>query len=94
MSKPPRDHTSFGSNTYFITASTWGKRHLLQSDRMARLFIKTISDYRSQKKFLLHEFVVMPDHFHVLLAPIDIPLNVLCNSSRVGFHIVRKRNLY
>jgi putative transposase len=24
-------------------------------------------DYRKQKKFRLHEFVVMPDHFHLLL---------------------------
>jgi putative transposase len=26
-------------------------------------------DYRGQGKFLLHEFVVMPDHVHVLLTP-------------------------
>jgi putative transposase len=26
-----------------------------------------LCDYRAQRKFLLHEFVVMPDHFHVLL---------------------------
>lgn len=74
MAKPPRDQTSFGSHTYFVTATTSGKRYLLQTERMARLFIKTIFDYRNQKKLLLHEFVVMPNHFHILLTPIRIPL--------------------
>jgi putative transposase len=32
-------------------------------------------DYRAQGKFRLHEFVVMPDHFHVLLT-VDANLTV------------------
>jgi REP-associated tyrosine transposase len=40
---------------------------LLQSDRSARLFVKVLYEYRSQGKYRLHEFVVMPDHFHLLL---------------------------
>lgn len=67
MTIPHRGET--GSGTYFITAPTSGKRPLLQSDRMARLFIETLLDYRGQGKFELHEFVVMPDHFHVLITP-------------------------
>jgi putative transposase len=56
-----------GARTFFVTSSIWGKRHLLQSDRSAGLFIKVLYDYRAQGKFRLHEFVVMPDHFHLLL---------------------------
>ncbi len=56
-----------GERTFFVTASTWGKRNLLQSSRTAELFIRTLYEYREQGKYLLHEFVVMPDHFHVLL---------------------------
>jgi hypothetical protein len=44
-----------------------GKQKLLQSDRAAELFLRVLYDYRAQNKFRLHEFVVMPDHFHVLL---------------------------
>jgi len=29
--------------------------------------VRVLYDYREQGKFRLHEFVVMPDHFHVLL---------------------------
>src|SRR5881397_1054917 len=63
MSKPPSDRTSFGSDTYFVTASTWGRRSLFRTERMARLFIDTLYHYRGEHKFLIHEFVVMPDHF-------------------------------
>ena len=44
MSKPPRDHTSFGSDTYFITTTTWGGRSLFQTDRMALLLLDTLFD--------------------------------------------------
>ena len=40
---------------------------MLQSERSAELFIRVLYKYRAQRKFRLHEFVVMPDHFHVLI---------------------------
>jgi putative transposase len=55
------------ARTFFVTSSTCDKRNLLQSDRAAGLFVKVLYEYRAQGKFRLHEFVVMPDHFHVLL---------------------------
>jgi len=36
---------------------------------MAQLFIEVLLHYRRQGKYLLHEFVLMPDHFHVLITP-------------------------
>ena len=71
MAKPPRDYTSFGSNTYFITTGTWGNRSLFQTDRMATLLINTLLLYRSERKYSLHEFVVMPNHLHLLISPIE-----------------------
>jgi len=61
--------------TFFITASTWEKRNLLQSSRTAEPFFRTIQDYRAQRKFLLHEFVVMPNHVH-LLVTVDIDMTI------------------
>ena len=60
-------HVTAGARTFFITSSIAGKRSLLQSDRSAGLFVSVLYDYRQQGKFRLHEFVVMPDHFHLLL---------------------------
>ena len=68
MAAPHRGNT--GSGTYFITACTFQKQQLLQSDRMARLFLDVLLNYRAQEKYLLHEFVLMPDHFHLLITPL------------------------
>jgi putative transposase len=56
-----------GTRTFFVTSSIAEKRNLLQSDRSAGLFIRVFQEYRAQGKYRLHEFVVMPDHFHLLL---------------------------
>src|SRR5215831_20510703 len=60
-----------GYSCYFITASTFHKRNILQSDRMAGLLVDVLLHYRKNQKYLLHEFVVMPDHFHLLITPLE-----------------------
>jgi putative transposase len=67
MAAPRRGNTGHG--TYFITASTFHKQSPFQSERMAGLFIDTLLHYRAQRNYLLHEFVLMPDHFHLLITP-------------------------
>ncbi len=69
MAIPYRGHT--GNGTYFITASAFMKQQLFQSARTARLLIDVLLHYRTQEKYLLHEFVIMPDHFHLLLTPLE-----------------------
>ena len=58
--KPGRVH-NFG--TYFVTAQTWERRALFRSEKMAKLFLEVLHPYRSEKKYLLHEFVLMPITF-------------------------------
>ncbi len=58
-----------GDHSYFVSASTYQKQFLLQSERTARLFIDVLYHYRGEARFLLHAFVVMPNHFHVILTP-------------------------
>jgi putative transposase len=36
---------------------------------VARLFLDVLQGYRNQGRYLLHEFVVMPDHFHLIVTP-------------------------
>jgi REP-associated tyrosine transposase len=62
-----RSQVIASDRTFFVTSSTWGKCGLLQSTRAAGLFIDVIYQYRKQGKYLLHEFVIMPDHFHLLI---------------------------
>ena len=51
-----------------ITSATWERRSLFSKEPWARLLIDTIYHYR-RPAYLLHEFVIMPDHIHVLLSP-------------------------
>jgi putative transposase len=51
-----------------ITSATWGRRSLFSREPWARLLIDTLYHYRGSA-YLLHEFVVMPDHLHVLVTP-------------------------
>jgi putative transposase len=55
--------------TFFITTITWQRVPIFRVDARARLLIATLLDYRAQGKYLLHEFVVMPDHIHAMLTP-------------------------
>jgi putative transposase len=55
--------------TFFVTSVTWGRRSVFQTTRMAELFVQTLFAYRDQGRYWLHEFVLMRDHFHLLLTP-------------------------
>jgi putative transposase len=67
MAAPPRGNT--GYSVYFITASTAQRAPLFRREPMARLFVEVLFHYRDHKNYLLHEFVLMPDHFHLLISP-------------------------
>jgi putative transposase len=71
MSIPPRrsepEFIAANLRTFFATSSIAERRNLLQSHRSAKLFVEVLSHYRDERKYLLHDFVVMPNHFHVLI---------------------------
>jgi putative transposase len=55
-----------------VTTETWGRRSLFNSDRWAKLLIDTLYRYRGSA-YLLHQFVIMPDHIHILMTPLASP---------------------
>lgn len=80
--------------TFFITSVTHQRHCLLQSDRMARLLIDVLQDNRRKGRFLLHEFVVMPNHFHLLITPApDVPLEKALQFIKGGFSYRVKKEL-
>jgi REP-associated tyrosine transposase len=66
--RPEREHATNAGHTYMVTTETWGRRSLFKAERWAKLLIDTLYHYRGQS-YLLHEFVIMPDHIHVLITP-------------------------
>jgi len=61
------DNVLSPKRTFFVTSKTSMGRRLLQSERNAMLLIDVLRSYARAKKFHVHDFVVMPDHIHLLL---------------------------
>ncbi len=77
--------------TYFVTSITWQRRSLFVAEPMARLFLQTLYSYRRQGKFQLHAFVLMPEHFHLLLTPSEIALERALQFIKGGYsHAVKE----
>ena len=55
--------------TFFVTTVARGRAPIFRKEQRARLLIDVLFDYRAQGKYLLLEFVVMPDHLHAILTP-------------------------
>jgi putative transposase len=55
------------SRVFFTTTKTSMGKRLFQSERNAMLLVDVLRSYVVARKFLLHDFVVMPDHLHLLL---------------------------
>jgi putative transposase len=71
MAKPARnarpDKIASSARTFFATTKTSQGLSLLQSERNATLMIDVLRSYVAAGKFRLHDFVVMPDHLHLLI---------------------------
>jgi REP element-mobilizing transposase RayT len=72
--------------TFFITAVCYGRKPLFRSQALAELFLDTMFAYRAKGKFLLHEFVIMPDHTHfILTSDTTIPMERAVQLIKGGF---------
>jgi putative transposase len=59
------------SRTFFATTGTSMGRRLLQSERNAQLLVEVLRSLVAERKFELLDFVIMPDHLHLLLTVHD-----------------------
>ncbi len=72
--------------SYFVTTVAANRRRLFQVDANAQLMLDVLQHYRTQGKFALHAFVIMPDHVHVLLTPApDVSLEKAVQFIKGGF---------
>jgi len=60
---------NFPERIFFITTATAQRKPLFRYERAAKLFLDTMFGYRDRGIFQLYEFVVMPDHVHLILSP-------------------------
>jgi putative transposase len=89
--KPAREHATNNAQTYFVTSKTWENRALFRAEPWARLFFRNLRDHRSES-YWLHEFVLMPDHFHLLITPLQA-LERAVQMIKGGFSFRAKKEL-
>jgi putative transposase len=98
MSRPSRnagkDQVLSPQRTFFATTKTSMGRALLQSERNATLLIDVLRSYVAAGKFQLHDFVVMPDHVHLLITVSgDSTIERVMQLIKGGFSYRLKREL-
>ena len=82
--------------TFFITSVTNARQPIFRAEKMALLvfILDVMQKHREVDHFLLHEFVVMPDHFHLIITPAeDVSLEKAGQYIKGGFSFRAKREL-
>ena len=59
------------AGTYFVTSRTWQSRSLFINGEICNMFLESLLEYRHQGHYSLHAFVLMPEHFHLLITPAE-----------------------
>ena len=98
MARPPRvTDTRTGSNnprTFFVTSQTIGRRSLFQTERMAMLLVDVLRRNALAGKFTIHDFVIMPDHVHILMTvPGELAIERAVQLIKGGFSFRAKKEL-
>ena len=90
----PGAYAQWMERTFFITSVTAQRRTLFQRTAAADLLVDVFLHYREQGEYLLHDFVIMPDHFHALITPApEISLERAVQFIKGGFSFRLKSSL-
>ena len=55
--------------TYFVTTKCWENIAIFQVKENADILTSKLLEYRDKGNYLLHDFVLMPNHLHLILTP-------------------------
>jgi putative transposase len=72
LAQPP--HFNIEGSIYFITTSLSQKNRLFTEDE-AEIVEETILDLASRKEIVVYAYVIMPDHIHLLIRPINLGIS-------------------
>ena len=60
--------------TYFVTTKSWENTFWFQAVKAAEIVVGKMLEYWDKGNYLLHDFVLMPNHLHLILTPISASL--------------------
>jgi putative transposase len=59
------------SATHFITAPTFHRKRVFQNELFGEVLTEALMRWRHEQALLLHDYVIMPDHVHLLITVQD-----------------------
>ena len=62
---------------HYVTAVTYARVPIFREDQSCSLFIEALSETCIKDPFKLIGYVLMPDHFHLLINPIDLNISTV-----------------
>jgi putative transposase len=65
--RPSREPGRKTGQSYFVSSQTADRKPFFRHSRWAILFLEVLEKYRTG--YLLHAYVLMPDHIHLLITP-------------------------
>jgi len=66
----PQPSRFYGENDlHYLTSSTYRRAAVFNSERFRREFVATLAELRPELRFRLLGYVLMPEHFHLLIWP-------------------------
>jgi putative transposase len=89
--RPSRGEIRSSDYSYFVSTQTYGRGSLFRVEKWARLMVDVLKHYDGTG-YILHAYVVMPDHLHVLLTPADA-IEKSVQLIKGGFSFRAKREL-
>jgi len=60
---------------HYVTGVTYGRVPIFRSDEICSLFVESLVETRVKDPFKLIGYVLMPDHFHLLVNPIELNIS-------------------
>jgi len=61
-------HRYYGAqHLHFITCSCYRRQAFLNTGKRRDLFLKILEEARRKYRFVVHGYVLMPEHFHLLI---------------------------
>jgi putative transposase len=86
--RPTREPIRQADQTYFVTFQTVQRKCFFRNERWAIALLGTIHRYTNE--FDLHDFVIMPDHVHLLISP-QKPLERIVQLIKGGYSFSARR---
>jgi len=89
--RPKREQFENSKSPYFVSTQSHDRKPFFRHDRWARLMQSAINHYNGTG-YALHAYVIMPDHLHLLITPIEF-IEKSLQLIKGGFSFRAKREL-